>query len=203
MEEALMFELYGCDTETTGIHPDIHEPIEVSFYRLSTDECRTWCLKPINIDKIEKEALKKNGHRYEDITHRTPEGRERYRKPEEVLVEIENWLMEDGMATDQRVLLGHNVRFDINMLVALWAKCGAKETYPTNQKYGIDTMGLEFSFDYAKGIFGEGYSLRNLTKKYGVKNDKAHTSEADTRATVAVYREQLKFLKGLANQPNA
>lgn len=190
-------ELYGTDCESTGLDPIRCEPIELTLYQLSTDRCRTWCIKPITIDGIQDDALKINGHSRADILHLTSVGREKYRPAPDVLVEIENWLMEDGMPTEARVLLGHNVYFDREMMTSLWNKCGSLETFPLNRKYSIDTMIIEFSTDFASGKFGDGYSLRNLCKKYGVKNDKSHTSESDTKATVAVFREQMKILKSI------
>jgi DNA polymerase III epsilon subunit-like protein len=190
------FSLWGTDTETTGLGADC-DPIEISLYRLDTDECRTWCLKPVNVTAIQADALKINGHRREDILHLTAEGRERYRPVADVLVEIENWVMEDGVPAEQRILLGHNVHFDREMLVGAWRKSGSAGTFPFSPKYGIDTMMIEFGLDYAACMFGEGYSLRNLCKKYGVKNEKSHTAEADTRAMVGVFREQMKLLKSI------
>ena len=189
--------LYGVDTETTGLGADC-DPIEISLYNMTWDACKTWCLKPINVAAIQADALKINGHRREDILHLTAEGRERYREPSTVLVEIENWVMEDGVPSEQRILLGHNVFFDREMLVRTWAKCGSEGTFPFSTKYGIDTMMIEFGLDYASGEFGEGYSLRNLCKKYSVRNERAHAAEADTKAMVAVFREQMKLLKTLA-----
>jgi DNA polymerase III epsilon subunit-like protein len=191
----IQYEVYGCDCETHGLDPSKHEPIEISLYRLSTDECRTWCLAPVNPQNIEDRALQINGHKKDDVLHRTAAGRERYRKPADVLIEIENWVMEDGMPSENRILLGHNVFFDREMLVALWDKCGTAGTYPFNQKYSLDTMTLEFSLDYLAGTFGEGYALKNLAKTYKVKNDKSHTAESDTKTAVAIFRHQLERLK--------
>lgn len=191
----VQYEVYATDTETSGLNPAKHEPIEISLYRLSTDECKTWCITPINPQNIDDGALRVNGHKKDDLLHRTAAGRERYRKPTEVLVEIENWVMEDGMPSENRILLGHNVFFDRDMLAALWEKCGTIGTYPFNPKYSLDTMTLEFSLDYLAGAFGEGYSLRNLAKAYKVKNEKAHTAEADTKTAVAIFRHQLERLK--------
>lgn len=186
--------LYGTDCETTGLAANCN-PIEISLYRLSTDECKTWCLKPINIDAIQPEALRVNGHKREDILGLTKEGRERYRKPENVLVEIENWLMDDGMPADQRLLLGHNVNFDKEMLISLWNRCNSYETFPFSPKYGIDTMQIEFFFDYVSNKFGEGYSLRNLAHRYKIRQDKAHTAEDDTKVMVSIFQQQVNTLK--------
>jgi DNA polymerase III epsilon subunit-like protein len=190
-----MFEVYCCDCETDGLDPVQNSPIEICFYRLATDETKTWCMKPVNTANIQTGALRVNGHKLADLLHQTPEGRARYKAAETVLPEIESWLMADGVSAEQRILLGHNVGFDIDMLTHLWKKCGSEATFPCNSKYRIDTMQMEFSMDYANNTFGEGYSLRNLAKKHGVKNDKAHTAEADVKTTVAIYRKQLAILK--------
>ena len=194
----MTFSLIAVDTETTGLELEC-DVIELSLYKMNTDEVRTWCLAPLNVAAIQPEALRINGHLLNDILHKTAEGRDRYRKPDDVIVEIENWLMEDGIPSDNRVLLGHNVNFDKDMLIGLWKKCNSSGTIPFSEKYGIDTMQIEFAFDYAIGKFAEGYSLRNLAKKYGIKNEKAHSSESDTKCTVAIYREQMKVLKSLQN----
>jgi DNA polymerase III alpha subunit (gram-positive type) len=190
------YSIIGADCETDGLDPRKNSPIEVCFYKLNSDECRTWCLKTLTApEDIQNEALKINGHKRGDILHLTASSKEKYLIPQDTLAEMENWLMEDGAATDQRMLLGHNIRFDHEMLSCLWRRCGSEGTFPFNTKYMIDTMTIEFSLDYASGKFGEGYSLRNLVKKYGLRNEKSHTAEADTKVMCSVFREQMKILK--------
>jgi DNA polymerase III epsilon subunit-like protein len=193
----MKYELYMCDTETTGLDPIQNDPIEISIYRLSTNEQKTWYLKPINMNTISADALRVNGHKIEDLKGQTKEGREKYQAPSKVLVEIENWLMEDGFPSDQKLLVGQNVPFDKAMLESLWTKCGTIGTFPFSRKYSLDTMGIELFLSLVTGEENEGYSLRNLAKKYGIKNDKAHSSESDTRTTVGVFRKQISALQSL------
>lgn len=187
------FILYGCDTETTNLSPIDGEPIEISLFRLPTEEYRTWCLQPITLDKIQPEALRINGHKLEDILGRTKLGQERYRKPEEALIDIENWVAEDGMPASNRILLGHNVHFDREMLSFLWKKCNTYDTFPFNDKYALDTMQIEFFFNYINGSFMEGYSLRNLAKKYNIKQERAHSAEDDTKVMIEIFKNQTKI----------
>lgn len=191
----MAYELYCIDTETTGTDEMIHSPIEISIYRLSTDAQSTWWLKPLDIPSISPDALRVNGHKLEDLKGQTPEGRERYQDPAKILVEVENWLMEDGCTSMDRLILGQNATFDRGMLQRLWERCGSAGTFPFNHKYVLDTMGTELMLDLAQGQQAQGYSLRNLTKKYGVRNEKAHTASEDVKATVAVFRKQLDFLR--------
>lgn len=190
------YSFYVADVETTGLDPVQFDVIEFSISRLKDDVQKTWLIQPTNPENYEPRALKINGHKLEDLQHKTEYGKTNYRKPSEVIVEIENWLMEDGMPAETRCLIGHNIGFDKLMLEKLWEKCEAKDSFPFGRRF-MDTMVLELFFDYCKGEWAEGYSLANTIKKYGVKNDKAHTAEADTKATKEVFYKQVEFLKKL------
>lgn len=189
------FEIYVTDVETTGLSYEKNEPVEISIYKLSDGTQKTWHLKPINFDTISLDALRVNGLKLEDLRGETKEGREKYKEPAKVLIEIENWLGEDFMASSDRILTGQNINFDKMMLESLWRKCNSEGTFPFNKKYSLDTMGIEFFLDYCKNEFAEGYSLYALTKKYGITNTKAHTAEADVKATVGVFNEQVEFFR--------
>lgn len=186
--------LYVCDTETTGFSFLTQDVIEVSFYRLSDDQQKTWCVKPMNIETISQDALRVNGHKYEDITHQTKYGKEIYREASKVIIEIENWIEEDGVPSENRVLCGQNVQFDKNMLEQLWTKCGSSGSFPFGRR-SLDTMQLQFAMDFCSNNMSQSYSLNALTKKYGVKNDKAHSAASDTLATKDVFLKQMNFLK--------
>lgn len=188
------YALYVADCETTGLDSHKHDVIELSLLRLIDGQQKTWCLKPFNPNEIEAAALRINGHKAADLRHETKEGRERYLDPNKIIVEIENWIMEDGMQTEQRVLVGQNIAFDRERFDQLWTKCGAKDSFPFGRRT-MDTMIVEFFLDWCKGQMAEGYSLKNLEKKYGVKNEKAHTAEADVKATRDVFIKQVEFFK--------
>jgi DNA polymerase III epsilon subunit-like protein len=193
------FTFYVADIETTGLDSHLHDVIELSLYRLgdSSENCqRTWCLKPLSPDTIELEALRINGHKLEDLLHKTKEGRERYLDPSKVLVDIENWLSEDMKPAEKRFLIGQNVAFDKERLEQLWTRCNSKDSFPFGRRV-MDTMVIELFFDFCKGQFAEGYSLKNLIKKYGVVNTKAHTAAADTLATKEVFLKQVEYFKKL------
>lgn len=188
------YTLYVADVETTGLDPQSHDVIELSLYRLTDNVQKTWCLQPTNLSTIDTGALRVNGHKIEDLRHETKSGKERYRDPNKVIVEIENWISEDGIPTERRVLVGQNIAFDKNMLEKLWFKCDSKDSFPFGRRT-MDTMMVEFFLDWCKDSMAEGYSLNNLTKKYGIKNEKAHTAEADVKATKEVFDKQVEFFK--------
>jgi DNA polymerase III epsilon subunit-like protein len=193
------FSFYVTDIETTGLDSHAHDVIELSMLRLgdeSENSQKTWCLKPMNPESIDLGALRVNGHKLEDLLHKTQEGRERYLEPQKVIVDIENWLADDGLPADKRFLIGQNVGFDKDRLEQLWIKCNSKDSFPIGRRM-LDTMILELFFDFCKGQFAEGYSLNQIIKKYGVKNEKAHTAAADVKATKEVFEKQVEFFKSL------
>jgi DNA polymerase III alpha subunit (gram-positive type) len=192
------YSLYVCDTETTGLDFIKNDVIELSLYRLSDNSQKTWCIKPLNFSNIEADALRINGHKLEDITHKTKYGKETYLDASEVIIEIENWLMEDNVPVNNRVLVGQNISFDKNMLEQLWSKCESRDSFPFGRK-SIDTIQIEFFLDFCKGNMSESYSLNNLTKKYGIKNEKAHTAAADVKATKELFDRQVDFFKKTLN----
>lgn len=188
---------YVADIETTGLDSHKHDVIELSLHRLndtSENAQKTWCLKPLMPDNIEAEALRINGHKLEDLLHKTKEGRERYLEPSQVLVDVENWLSDDMVPAEKRFLIGQNIGFDKERLEQLWTRCNSRDSFPFGRRL-IDTMQIELFFDFCKGQFAEGYSLKNLGKKYGIKNEKAHTAAADVKATKEVFEKQVEYFK--------
>lgn len=186
---------YGCDTETTGLDPVKNDIIELSLYR-PDDIQKTWLIKPTNINNIDTAALRINGHKIEDLKGETKYGRETYIEPKQAIIDIENWLFEDGIPTANRCLVGHNVNFDKNMLEQLWNKCEAADSFPFGRRC-LDTMQIEIMIDYAGDTEAEGYSLKNLAKKYAVKNEKAHSAAADTKCMIDVFKKQVEYFQSL------
>lgn len=193
------YTIYVADVETTGLDSRKNDVIELSLVRLKDGVQKTWCLKPLMVENIDPVSLKINGHKLEDITHQTKFGRETYLDPKKVIIEIENWVMEDDTPTSNRILCGQNIGFDKDMIAQLWFKCDSPETMPFSDRRALDTMQIEFFLDLCKGTIAEGYSLKNLTKKYGVKNEKAHSAAADTLATKEVFEKQLEFFTKILN----
>jgi DNA polymerase III epsilon subunit-like protein len=196
------FSFYVTDIETSGLDSHIHDVIELSMYRLgdnSETAQKTWCLKPLNPDQIETAALRINGHKLEDLLWKTQEGRARYLDPNQVIIDVENWMAEDSLPAEKRFLIGQNVAFDKERLEQLWIKCNSKDSFPIGRRT-LDTMILELFFDYCNGTFAEGYSLNNLIKKYGITNTKAHTAAADVIATKQVFEKQVAFFQKLLNK---
>lgn len=192
----MKYELYVCDVETTGLLPE-NDIVEVSFYRLSNNDQKTWCIKPIRTDNIQPDALRVNGHNLDDLLHNTKEGKERYIPAEKATAEIENWLMEDMHPAEERLLVGHNIcGFDKDMLIGMWNKVNANETFPFNKRLMLDTMQIQVFMDVI-GITeqSEYYNLSSLIQKYGIKKEKMHRAAADVRATKSLFLKQANIIR--------
>jgi len=140
--------------------------------------------------------MRVNGHKIEDVTHKTEYGKRSYIDPHKAIVEIENWIMEQGSSREEVFLIGQNIQFDYNMMQNLWKKCEAEDSFPFGRRM-IDTMQFEILMDLAKGIRSQSYSLSSIIKKYGIKNDKAHSAAADVKATKELFVKQLDVLQSL------
>ena len=120
--------LYVCDTETTGLDHEKNEVIELSMSRFvfgsEEAEQKTWLIRATNPETVEDEALKVSGHKREEVLGLTKKGRELYRMPSEVLPEIENWIEEDDVTVNDRVLVGQNIKFDYDMISSMWKRHG-------------------------------------------------------------------------------
>jgi DNA polymerase III epsilon subunit-like protein len=187
------YNIFIADTETTGLDNRLHDIIEISILNFKTEEQKTWFLQPLNIASADPGALKVNGHKLEDLKLQTKFGKDTYRKPNEVLVEIENWIMDSNVPTQNIVLCGQNVKFDLDFLEQLWIKCESKDSFPFGRRF-LDTSQIEFMMDTCKNSYSEAYSLNAICKKYNVKNQNAHSSESDVKATFEVFKEQIKYL---------
>lgn len=194
------YELYLLDTETTGLCSYKNDVIELSILRYSDGAQKTWHLQPTSFEHVDAGALRVNGHKLEDLKHQTAEGKELYKPAKDVIVDVENWILEDNLPNENRVMVAHNVVFDKNMLEQLWSKCESRDTFPFGRRT-IDTSSLEFFMDLAGGgEMAPGYSLANLNKKYKIVNSKAHTAEADTKALYEVFKKQLDVFSKLLNK---
>ncbi len=188
------FEIFVCDTETTGLDPDNNDVIEVSILRLSTGEQRTWCLKPQKPENIEEKALKVNGVNIDDLLWKTASGKEKYRDVNSVLPEIENWVADSGIELFNRLICGHNIAFDIAMLKSLWKRSGNEDTYPFCY-HSVDTKSLAIFMDFALGKKSEKYSLAGCVKTYNIPKKKFHGAEADVQMTKDLFLEMAKLVK--------
>jgi len=188
------FQLYILDTETTGLDPFRNDVIEFSIYRVQDESQKTWYIKAVNEDSITTEALRVNGHKLNDITHKTKEGMSKYISPDVAIIEIENWMAEDGVQSDDRIICGQNPNFDLTFLREMWRRCGAEDSIPFGKKT-LDTLQIVLLFDLISDRKRDSYALSSLVKDYGIKYEKAHRADADVRMTKDLLFKLMDILK--------
>jgi DNA polymerase III alpha subunit (gram-positive type) len=196
--------IYVADTETTGTDHLKNEVIELSIIRLflgtdKPDEQKSWLLRATSPENISDEALAVNGHKREDILGISKFGRENYLLPKVALPQIENWIAEDDMTIDDRILAGHNISFDFNFLQSAWDRNDASDTFPFQTGSGqriIDTKQLALIIDVLGSRRRKYYNLGSIVKAYGIPKEKAHRADADARMTKNVLMKQIDpFMK--------
>lgn len=191
----LKFTIYIIDTETSGLSAEKHDIIELSAYRLNDNIQKTWYMKPLNPDTIDVGALRVNGYNINEILGKTPEGAAKYLDPMNVLPDIEMFFMEDGMAAEDRIFAGQFCEFDYQMMKQLWKKCDSENTFPFGARpHMLDTKQIELFLDLCRGERSKYYNLSSLVEKYGVKKEKAHLAEFDTKMTKDVLLSQMNFV---------
>lgn len=199
--------IYVTDTETTGLDPLQNDVIELSMFRLLPnddgsyeEQQRTWLVKAVNPKTISDEALNKNGHKREDILHISKFGKENYLLPQDVVDQVEAWMMEDNVSAVDRVFAGQNPKFDIDFLKELWRRCGrpTENDFPFfigNGNRVIDTKQIVVLFDICTGRRRKYYNLSSLVKALGVKKGKAHKADEDTRMTKDLLMVLISIIK--------
>lgn len=208
----MAYTLYVNDTETTGLDPEKNDIIECCFWRLDEPESKTWWMTPLNTNAIEPSALRVNGHKLEDILRKTPEGKEKYRDPKEVLPEIEMWIMRDGAAAEDRVFIGQNPEFDYKFLMKLWERVGDADNFPfgywielpdgtkRNQTMIIDTTNLVKIIDVCTNKKRDRYNLGSLVKSFGITKAQAHRADGDVKMTKDLFEKIIEPMKSILTE---
>jgi DNA polymerase III epsilon subunit-like protein len=203
---------YVIDTETTGTDPNKHDIIEVCFWRIGDPESKTWCLSPLSAANIEDKALQINGHKKEDILHKTAAGKEKYLHPSQVLPDIEMWLMADGAAAEDRIFIGQNPEFDHSFLLKLWERSGDIDNFPfgywidnqdgtkRNVSMILDTIDLVRIIDVCTGKHRGRYNLGSLVKSFGITKAQAHRADGDVKMTKDLFEKIIEVFKPLIQE---
>lgn len=190
----MSYVIYVCDTETTGTNPKEHDVIELSLWRSSDDQQKTWLIKADNPATIQEKALTVNKHKREDITHKTKFGKENYLSASDVIIDIENWILEDDVNVEDRAFVGQNPMFDYEFLKEFWKRQESEDTFPFGS-FIVDTLLLTRLIDLATGKKRKYYNLSKLVKAFGVTRANAHRASEDVKMTKGLFFKQFNPLK--------
>lgn len=174
------------DLETTGLDPDKHEIIEIGCIvarppekgaRPEGSELKIISelelkVKPEHLETAEPEALRING--YSDAEWL-------------FAVSLEQALTALAEKTDGAMMISHNITFDWPFL-----QRGFAATKVRNRLHGVrlDLLSMAFAKLHSRDEV-QRFNLRALGEHFGIKNERAHSALADTRAALEIYKKLL------------
>lgn len=170
------------DIETTGTNAFKHEIIELACVLVDEerpgqykiiDEFETK-IRPKHIETAEPEALRING--YDEAAWM-------------FAPTLEEALTHLSKKAQGSVMVAQNVSFDYSFLATAFGQTGIEDPFFYAK---LDTIPLAY---YVLRNVPEisSYTLRSLCDYFGIKNDRAHSALADTRATVEVWKRLMNY----------
>lgn len=151
------------DTETTGLNPDEHEIIEIAIITEYDDgSVVNWSSKvrPAHIETAHPKALEINGYNEDDWAD-APSQR--------VVAKLVSQHLKGA------IVVGHNVRFDIEFIDALFSQQGVKHRWKHRDQ--IDTITLVREHLFPTGL--KSASLDNTRRWLGWSLEGAHSALKD------------------------
>jgi len=156
------------DTETTGLDPAKHEIVEISMIRQDRlgriTSSFTTKIRPLNITDAEPRALEINGYNEKDWEEAPffPEVKDKILS-----------LWKDAL------FCGHNAKFDHDMLVSEFKRCGVNlnEVNP-GYYHMLDTIPLAYAILGRRGLI-QYLNLKHIRPRMGILNEGEHRAEKD------------------------
>ena len=176
---------YVCDIETTGLQCGHNEITEVSVLDCQSMEQVTWMIKIKYPERFSKQALY--------ITKKTNEElMSRGRYIEDVLDEINDFILKDDIEIDDICIIGHNVvNFDRKFLEYYFSLHG--KSFPA--RYYLDT--LVVAKRYTKTVLGlqkTSHALNELmvtANVRAVETENLHSSSVDVRNNYRLWKKMV------------
>jgi DNA polymerase III epsilon subunit-like protein len=156
------------DTETTGLIPGKHEVIEVAI--IVENRLHHWYIRPERLADADEKALQINGY----ATH--PE-----RWHSAVSMNLAGPEILDVLR--DKVVVGHNVNFDLEMLSGHFRVAGVKHRLPYHK---VDTVTLAYTRLVPLGL--SSLSLDKIREFLCWSKENAHSAIKDVRDTERLYR---------------
>lgn len=151
---------------------------------------QTIFLKPEEGMEYHPTALEVNGLTLEKL-------REVGITPEEAIAQIKNFISEN-FGYSRPFALGHNVKFDVTFLDALFARYHIKPFSKMVDYHLMDTMHFAQLLHHSGIKRHTRFKLSVVYKElFGKDFDNAHTSEADVLATEKIFDKQVLILKDM------
>ncbi len=166
------------DIETTGLNVLVHEIIEVGVVlttpTLKVIEAFELKIKPERIEDADKISMKINHYDSADW------------KDAMSLKEAMKIL---SKKVEDCIMVGQNVAFDSGFLEYAFAQ---NKITNSMHYYKLDTISIAWAKLHKEPDL-EHFSLRELCKRFGIENEKAHNALSDARATYELYKKLMEL----------
>jgi DNA polymerase III epsilon subunit family exonuclease len=166
------------DIETTGLDFIKHEIIEIGCVittpNLEIIEKFELKIKPENIENADPVSLKVNHYdstKWEDA------------QSLDAGIKIISKKVKDC------IMVGHNVSFDSEFLESAFLKTKSKNTMHYHK---LDTISIAWAKLHDR-VDVTHFSLRELCKYFGIKNEQAHSALPDAHATFELYKKLMEL----------
>lgn len=166
------------DIEVTGLNLIKNEVIEIGCVIASPEleiiEEFELKVKPENLETADPASLK--------VIHFKPENWEYAGNLKDAMQAL-------AEKTKDCIMVGHNVAFDSAYLEYAFAKTGVINTMHYHK---LDTISMAWAKLHKESDV-EHFSLRDLCKYFGIKNQAVHTGLGDARATYVLYKKLMEL----------
>ena len=166
------------DIETTGFDVTMHEIVEIGVV-LTTSQLKLiekieFKIKPEHIENADPVALKVNHYNPLDWAD---------------ALSLKNSMEIISEKTTDCIMVGQNVSFDSGFLEYSFAKLKLKNNMHYHK---LDTVSIAWAkLHENKNIMR--FSLRELCKHFGIKNERAHSALSDAYATYLLYKKLMSM----------
>ncbi|HPS21554.1 MAG TPA: 3'-5' exonuclease [Candidatus Paceibacterota bacterium] len=166
------------DIETTGLNVIEHEIVEIGCiitdHKLKTIEEFEFKIKPRHIENANKTALKINKYNEKDW---------------EFGYEIEEAMKIFSEKVKDCIMIGQNVSFDFEFIDYNLNKYGIENTLHYHK---LDTISIAWAKLHRDPSLKH-FSLREMCKRFDIKNEQPHSGLSDARATFELYKKLMEM----------
>ena len=181
------------DTETTGLDPDYHEVIQIAAIMCDQymDEIgrTSFRIQPQWIERASRKALEING--YHPRTWNP-----KFYTHKKALKYLNSFIGKYSDSTDEIVLVGQNIKFDIDFITAAYNREGVLYPFSYTSFDLIDVVKI-WEKDNDRRL--KSRSLKYLSEFTGCINTNPHDAEADAETTLDILKWFIEDFKRGSN----
>ena len=190
-----MIKFYVIDMMTNGLSYKnyYHEINEISIIRCEDRVQLTRKIKTYNPERSSYDALKITNKTLQDLN----EGLSR----EEIVNNCNGFFEKDGLESNSRCIICHNINFDRNFLYELWGV--VDKIFPAD--LWLDTISMSREFAKKNNIIKPKFNLNAACDMVGIKKVAGiHNAKSDSRNTFLLWQTLIKeidYISLIKNKP--